>query len=116
MTLLFEAASAEMSSPFSPISVKGSFISLEGVTMGVCTVEATELDAVLAALLVEACRAEAWRPLADLPEGEASRERVFRKADLRLGGTGRVAESMGGVGILRPGKLSRSFAWSSTIS
>ena len=60
---------------------------------------------------------DAWRPLADLLlEGEAKRERVLRKTDLRLGGAGSADASIGGVGIFSPGKLSRSLACRLTIS
>lgn len=118
MTLLFDAARADMSSPFSPISAKGSPISFAGVALGVWALEEALLDAALLERLLEGC----WRPdaclvpLLLLPEGDASRESVLRKADLRFGGTGSDATSIGGDGILSPGKLSRSLAWSSTTS
>ena len=62
-------------------------------------------------------RSDTWRELALLLlEGEAKRESCLRKTDLRLGGAGSIDASIGGVGILRPGKLSRSLACRSTIS
>ena len=60
---------------------------------------------------------EACRRLDLLLEGEARRERVLRKADLRLGGGGGSAEtSIGRLGSLAPGLESRSFPCISTIS
>lgn len=50
-----------------------------------------------------------------LPVGEARRESVFRKLDLRFGGT-TDAGSMGTAGIFWPGWASRSFRSSSTTS
>lgn len=78
--------------------VNGSTASLDGVVMGVGKVEGTALE------LAE----EGWRLDDVLPtlldEGEASRERVFKKFDLRLvGGVGTVDASMGRLGSLALG-------------
>jgi len=99
----------------SSFSENGSAASACGEASGVWCVDETALDAVL----LDVTEAE-WRPEAclweDLPEGDARRERVLRKTDLRFGGAGREELSMGREGILSPGYASRSLPCNSTIS
>lgn len=91
--------------------VNGSIISLEGEVMGVGSVEGMTTLALVARRLDELFRA------AFDEEGDASRDKVLRKVDLRLGGrAGRVDASMGSAGRVAPGMSSRSFWSNSTIS
>lgn len=78
--------------------VKGSFISPVGEAIGVGRSGLVFLRFVL------------------LEVGEARRERVFRKLDLRFGGGGIESALMGRGGILTLGLVSRSFWSSSRIS
>lgn len=81
---------------------KGSLNSPDGDVRGVGSVDGIEL-LLPARRLVEVCRFD----LAD--DGDASRERVLRKFDLRLGGgIGRVSTFIGRSGILKLGYESRS--------
>lgn len=78
--------------------LKGSFISCEGEAIGVAAVDAVE-PFVRVGLAEEGVEGAADRRLnetcrmLDLLEGEARRERVLRKADLRFGGGGGSAET-----------------------
>lgn len=82
--------------------VKGSFISPVGEAIGVGK---RELE----------CGFELLLPVL-LEVGEARRERVLRKLDLRFGGGCRASGLMGKGGILTLGLVSRSFLSRSRIS
>ena len=75
-------------------AVKGSVSSFEGDVTGVFASELEVVDCT-----VDEARADAWRAL-DLPAGEASRDSVFRKFDLRFGGGVKVDASKGSLGSL----------------
>ena len=82
--------------------VNGSVASWEGETRGVGSADGIALEL-----------PDGWRfaaCLADLLEdGDANRDRVFKKLDFRLaGGPGRVETSIGSVGSLATGYESRS--------
>ena len=101
VTVLFAAVycSAE---PFALMSSNGSLISCVGDTTGVALLDGTPAED---PRLEEDGRAED-----DLLDGDARRDSVFKNADLRFGGgEGKDEASIGHLGILIPGRLSRSF-------
>lgn len=88
--------------------VKGSVISPEGEVRGVGRFDGMEV-----AFLKR--RVPLRPPFADV--GDARRDRVWRKLDLRFGGgVGRVCISRGKTGSSTPGCDSRNFLSKSTIS
>ena len=91
------------------VTVVGSTSSAPGEATGVGRPEGVPTLPV-----TEAARA-VWRPFADLEEGEARRERMLRKADLRFGGRA-GAGWMGRWGRATAGWASWSFVLSSMIS
>lgn len=91
-----ETITLEMSALLGEKAMKGSLTSLEGEVIGEEMPEGIAFEWLV-------WRAEDWR--VDLPEvGDARRERVLRKVDLRFaGGDGRVDALIGRVGSLAPG-------------
>jgi hypothetical protein len=83
------------------VAMNGSLISFDGDMTGVGSVDGTALELFLECLPDE-CRAVLF------PDGEARRESVLRKVDLRLMGGGREDASMGRSGSLTLGFESRS--------
>lgn len=94
----------------SPRGMNGSPTSCDGDTSGVCDPPGEDPKLGVLGTLNDACRPTL------LDEGEARRERVLRKVDLRFGGEGSVDTSIGSLGSLADPSESASLACSSTIS